>query len=225
LLHHKAWRENPWQSPGSEFLAELRGLIERNIQQEEAKIYGMQRKQEMDQDSDYSGSNHHVQWDEDVNQTEFQKAASDWHTKDNRPLHKGSLFEPGFERLRQLHMDGSDRTQVVGNHSLCMYTSKSKQDLYSAMIDELSFHTNVQSPPPPLFIQMCGSLPVATEVPWPVVLQGSHLHVIGSVQGLATYREQVSPTLSVLDWAAWLENYADDHISAKISRHLVVPWS
>jgi hypothetical protein len=208
-----------WQGPGSEFLAELRGLVERNIQQEQAKSAVQKRSTENENGSEHDSGegSRNVQFDE-----EDEVSASANKLSLDTPA---NVFDAGFDRLRRNHVEGSEPAQVIGGQSLCMYTSKSKQDLYSAMIDELSYYTVVQSPPPPLFILLCGNLPVATEVPWPQVMQGSHAHVIGSVQGLHQYRELVSPTLSVLDWASWLENYADDHINAKIARHLQVPWS
>eukprot|EP00746_Dinoflagellata_sp_MGD_P004935 gnl/MRDRNA2_/MRDRNA2_109534_c0_seq1.p1 gnl/MRDRNA2_/MRDRNA2_109534_c0~~gnl/MRDRNA2_/MRDRNA2_109534_c0_seq1.p1 ORF type:complete len:989 (-),score=166.24 gnl/MRDRNA2_/MRDRNA2_109534_c0_seq1:23-2938(-) len=213
-----------WEGPGSEFLAELRGLVERNIQQEQAKL-AAQKKVASEQDSENSSSvSGHVQFDEDDDTPGNGRGSKKgdlflpWETP-------GSVFEAGFDKLRKMHVEGSEPAQVIGNHSICMYTSKSKQDLYSAIIDELSYYTVVQSPPPPLFVLVCGNLPAAAEVPWPTVLLGSHVHVIGSVPGLSSYRELVSPTVSVLEWASWLENYADDHITAKIGRHVQVPWS
>jgi len=218
---NNASETDPWDSPGSEFLAELRGLVQRNIQQEHARLgMGSVRQAENSSsmpdflDSEDNSSSGHVKFgkDDEDDQAETGGLATE-------------AFDPGFDKLRKMHAEGSERAHVVGNQSLCMYTSKSKQDLYSAMMDELAYYTQVRSPPPPLFIMLCGDFPLANQVPWPTVLQGSNVHVVGSVQGLSQYREQVSPTASVLDWAGWLENYADDHISMKISRHLQVPWS
>lgn len=205
-----------WEPPGSEFLAELRELVERNIQLEQAKLANANTaKNDDDSEVSFTGSRKHLQWDKDDHDSESKISGE---TKEN-------VFDPGIDKLRKLHVEGSEPAQVIGNHNLCMYTSKSKQGLYSAIIDELSYYTAVQSPPPPLFVLMCGDLPVVNEVPWPAVLQGAHVQLIGSVQGLSQYRELVSPTLNVTDWAAWLENYADDHINNKIARHLQVPWS
>lgn len=131
------------------------------------------------------------------------------------------LFDDGLRELRATFMDSH---AIAGNHNVCMRTARTRRTLHASMLDELGYHSLVQYLPPPLFVLLVGDLPPVDLLPWPTVLQVTHMHVLGSVPSVCQYRD-VCPTLTVQSWNSWAESTADDRISTNIARHIAVPWA
>lgn len=131
-----------------------------------------------------------------------------------------NLFTEGLHELRTSYQESH---AIAGNNNICMRTARTRKALHAAMIDELSYHSLVQYLPPPLFILLVSDLPEVNSVPWPSVLQVTHLHVLGNVPSVSAYRD-VSPALTTQSWSSWAESTADDRINPTIARHIAVPW-
>merc|ERR1711959_17522 len=135
------------------------------------------------------------------------------------------MFAEGMETLREEWVEHPEITEVAGKESAVFYTCRSRQAMYEALIDEISYFMLVQRPPPPIFCCIFGDLPAPEGpdcLPWPSMMRDVNVHVVGSVKALNAYRS-ISPAMSVLDWSSWLEHFADDHIGPEMSRHLGVP--
>jgi len=138
-------------------------------------------------------------------------------------INQTDLFDDGLMELRQVGKEEEKTFPTVGNYNVCMRTAQTRRQLYSLMLDELSYHALVQHPPPPLFVLIVGDLPSFTAVPWPTTLQRVHVEVVGNVPAKDDFLE-IAPLFSTTDWDAWLRDAADDFIVPSVARHLAVPW-
>jgi len=132
-----------------------------------------------------------------------------------------SLFEEGLQELRATFQDSH---AIAGNQNVCMRTARNRRTLHASMLDEIGYHSLIQYLPPPLFILLVGDLPPVDLLPWPTVLQETHLHVLGTVPSVCAYRD-ISPALTVQSWNSWAESTADDRITTTSARHIAVPWA
>jgi hypothetical protein len=130
------------------------------------------------------------------------------------------LFDDGLQDLRGSFMD---EHALLGNYNLCMRTARTRRSLHAAMLDEIGYHSLIQYLPPPLFILLVGDLPQVDLLPWPSVFNVAHVHVLGSVPSVSSYRS-ISPAITVQCWNSWAESAADDRISSAAARHIAVPW-